>query len=409
SRVMISPSCVIVFCYGLMAWSLSSATAIAQTGQVIPQPAAEGKGTVVAVPDGRLQATFEVVERLYKIEALGFKALDETGVDSAGSDEVMVGTSDAKGFTHSLEIGNIDSGDTHIFDPAKSCMLPVRPGEAVLGESSLCDDIGAPAPLKVQIQLWEQDFDGFRVCKSSLPPRTNHYALGDCLVGLSDDFIGRTQLDFSGQQLEALLPNVGDEHVETVKLNPCNGPNVCDVTNGPDYSFTIRITRLADGVPRPDGWFVSTDGNGNISTIKSHKDWDLNWDLIVPGEFGGDSHTDLLLYSRSTGVGLFVTTDGSGNIATIRQHTDWDKTWDLIIPGQFGGDGHTDLVLYKRSTGEGLFVTTDGSGNIATINQHTDWYKSWDMIIPGDYGGAGHVDLLFYDASEFSGEFRVQI
>ncbi len=35
----------------------------------------------------------------------------------------MVGTRDAKGGTVSDEIGNIDSGDTHHFDPAKSCIV----------------------------------------------------------------------------------------------------------------------------------------------------------------------------------------------------------------------------------------------------------------------------------------------
>lgn len=98
-------------------------------------------------------------------------------------------------------------------------------------------------------------------------------------------------------------------------------------------------------------------------------------------------------------MGLFVSTDGSGNIPTLKPHKDWDLDWDLIVPGNFGGDNHTDLLFYKRSTGVGLFVTTDGNGNILDLKQHTDWYKSWDMIIPGDFGGDNHTDLLFYDGS----------
>jgi hypothetical protein len=43
------------------------------------------------------------------------------------------------------------------------------------------------------------------------------------------------------------LPNVGDEYIETVVLNPCDyDESVCDVTYGPDYTFTYRITRLSD-------------------------------------------------------------------------------------------------------------------------------------------------------------------
>jgi hypothetical protein len=62
----------------------------------------------------------------------------------------------------------------------------------------------------------------------------------------NDDFIGRARLDFAIWELEAALPNVGDEFIESVVLNPCSGPDVCDVTYGPDYSFTYRITRLPD-------------------------------------------------------------------------------------------------------------------------------------------------------------------
>jgi hypothetical protein len=154
-----------------------------------------------------------------------------------------------------------------------------------------------------------------------------------------------------------------------------------------------------------EGTFVSTDGRGNISTIRQHLDWDRDWDLIIPGRFGGDDRTDLLFYKRSTGEGLFVSTDGSGNISTIRQHLNWDRDWDLIVPGRFGGDNHTDLLFYKRSTGEGLFVSTDGSGNIPTIRQHLDWDRDWDMIIPGSFGGAGFTDLLFYKRSTGEGTF----
>src|SRR6185437_550010 len=59
-------------------------------------------------------------ERRYKIEALGFKARDETGNSWLGSDEVMIRTDDAKGWTVSGQIGGIDSGDAYHFDPAKA-------------------------------------------------------------------------------------------------------------------------------------------------------------------------------------------------------------------------------------------------------------------------------------------------
>jgi hypothetical protein len=145
-----------------------------------------------------------------------------------------------------------------------------------------------------------------------------------------------------------------------------------------------------------EGLFASTDGNGNVPTIKQYTDWDRDWVLIVPGNFGGDGHTDLLFYKRSVGQGLFVSTDGSGNVTTIKQFNDWDRDWNVIIPGNFGGDGHTDLLFYKRSGGIGLFAATDGSGNVPTIKQYTDWDRTWRLITPGDFGGNGFTDLVFY-------------
>jgi hypothetical protein len=231
-----------------VALALSSAGAFAQAPPTMPQPSAGPPAAVVVPPDIPWH-TFEVIERRYKIEAMRFKALDETGIDWPGSDEVMVETTDAKGFTVTNEIGNIDSGDTHHFDPAKSCIVGVRPGVVVLGKTSVCDDAGEPAPLGFQVDFWEKDiglFGGF--CKA-LPPPAGHHAGPHCgNDGSGDDFIGRRRIELSIQELEAILPNVGDEHIKTESLFGCrNLEQIC--TTGlfdPDYTFTFRVTRLPD-------------------------------------------------------------------------------------------------------------------------------------------------------------------
>jgi hypothetical protein len=118
-----------IVCLGLGAWALSVAGAFAQAPAAAPQsdsrPGSPAAATLTGVWD-----TIEWVERRYKIEAMRFKARDETGVDWWGSDEVMVATHDIKGGTVTDEIGDIDSGDTHHFDPAKSCIIAVRPGSS---------------------------------------------------------------------------------------------------------------------------------------------------------------------------------------------------------------------------------------------------------------------------------------
>jgi len=90
--------------------------------------------------------TIEWTEWRYKVEAIAFEARDESGLDWWGSDEVMVETRDAKGWTVSGEIGGIDSGDSHQFGPLRSCVVAVRPGIVVLGKTSVCTDVGERPP-----------------------------------------------------------------------------------------------------------------------------------------------------------------------------------------------------------------------------------------------------------------------
>jgi len=143
--------------FGLVAPFWYAASAFLQEDPASQQATEVGPIVAAAVSDNPWNA-IKWIERRYKIEAMRFKARDETGFDWAGSDEVMVNTSDSKGWTVSDEIGGIDSGDTHSFDPAKSCIVAVRPGTVVLGKSSVCDDVGESAPLGFAVEFWEKDW-----------------------------------------------------------------------------------------------------------------------------------------------------------------------------------------------------------------------------------------------------------
>lgn len=114
-------------CFGLAAWFWCAADAVAQEQPTSPQPGDANYPTVAEASSSINWGAATWVERRYKIEALRFKARDETGIDWPGSDEVMVETHDAKGWTVSNEIGDINSGTTHDFVPAKSCIVAVHP------------------------------------------------------------------------------------------------------------------------------------------------------------------------------------------------------------------------------------------------------------------------------------------
>ncbi|NJM75747.1 MAG: matrilysin family metalloendoprotease [Acaryochloridaceae cyanobacterium RU_4_10] len=52
------------------------------------------------------------------------------------------------------------------------------------------------------------------------------------------------------------------------------------------------------------------------------------------------------IYGPRINRGEFYTTDGGGNISLIANYRNWRKTWQLIVPGNFGGNGATDLLFY---------------------------------------------------------------
>ncbi|MBC7837557.1 MAG: hypothetical protein H7Y39_02780, partial [Nitrospiraceae bacterium] len=248
--MMISRRHFVTICFSLVAGFWCTPGAFAQERPASPQPEDAGRPTVAEASRATRWDTIQWIERRYKIEAMRFKARDETGFDWPGSDAVMVETTDAKGWTVSDEIGGIDSGDTHHFDPAKSCIVAVHPGIVVLGKTSVCEEVGEPAPLGFRVEMWEQDSIsfplGFCADLGGTPGPALHVGpySASCPNGNSfADFIGSARIDYSTQELEAALSHVGDEVIETVKLDPCPGW-IC--AGFPDYTFTWRVTRLPD-------------------------------------------------------------------------------------------------------------------------------------------------------------------
>ncbi|WP_439026792.1 hypothetical protein [Haloarchaeobius sp. DT45] len=163
---------------------------------------------------------------------------------------------------------------------------------------------------------------------------------------------------------------------------------------------------------RRDGaiWVDRTRSGGRFRTVgRPRLETNRFWDAILPGDFGEGWRTDLLFYDRESGTGeFFATKQDSGGffdpspsvlyLKPLQTHTGWQRNWDSIVPGDFGGDGHTDLLFYSREQGLGAFYTTDGDGGIRHLRTHRGWRKTWDQIVPGNFRDDSHTDLLFYDS-----------
>ncbi len=187
----------------------------------------------------------------FKVEAVGFKALDETGFDWLGSDEIRVGFVTPFEDITSREFGNVDSGDSRTFNADESCVVPVgqvtdRQLGRLVGPRSdwFCADLGRPGPLSFEVVMAEQDINliGF-----DFPPK---------VLDPGDDLIGRKTLTFTPEQLLAALPTIGSTFDENILLGPCAPPLQCpDDWFSPSpalYRVTLRLTRMPNSFPPID-------------------------------------------------------------------------------------------------------------------------------------------------------------
>lgn len=187
-------------------------------------PAARGAGAL-ALRDGQ---TVIFASPQFVAHAISFKALDETGPDWPGSDEVKAVFADFNSINETVtdEYGDVDSGETKRFRSGERCIAR-QPG-CEKGASTLHFGIG----------LWEQDssFPGASFCAGTLQGYIYAYYEEHGPCGWPNDLIGRVEVKLDEAQLIAALPNVGDSADSTVKVRGGSG----------SYEVTYRISRLAN-------------------------------------------------------------------------------------------------------------------------------------------------------------------
>jgi hypothetical protein len=142
------------------------------------------------------------------------------------------------------------------------------------------------------------------------------------------------------------------------------------------------------------------DQQGNMKLKKEFNGWRHTWEFIIPGDFGGDGHTDLVFYDRIAGAGYVFINDGNASFASPSvTYGQWRKSWTMIIPGNFGGHHHTDLLFYDAPRGLAALLINDGKGTFVQT-EISGWRVSWGAIVPGRFlEESPKDDLLFYDVA----------
>jgi hypothetical protein len=147
--------------------------------------------------------------------------------------------------------------------------------------------------------------------------------------------------------------------------------------------------------------FLSID---QYKTVQRYENWRDTWSIIVPGNFGGSTGTDLLFYDSTTGEGVFYSINEQGDLKLLRVYQGWRKTWLHIVPGKFSGNSYTDLLFYDPDMGEAEFYAIEKPGNMRLIKRHSKWRKTWSQLVPADFLKSGCTDLLMYDSTSNTAE-----
>lgn len=214
---------------------LAAGLAVAALAGIAPAPAQPGR----EVDDGRV---IVITVPQFVVEAVSFRAVDETGVDWPGSDEVhwVFAGWDPFDERATTVYGDVDSGDKRNFRAVDRCIAP-QP-----------DCSRGASVVRFAVAAFEKDPDvGFSGLFGLQKPRRAHsHDMYDSGISIGDDLIGRVAVGFSRQQLLGTLPTVGD--VVEREIRPLGGAG--------SYRLTYRIRRLANvrkqviGPPRrPEG------------------------------------------------------------------------------------------------------------------------------------------------------------
>lgn len=221
--------------FGSASGSFAAQPAVAAQPTIAVQPPVRDADVPNAVAgDGQMLAR-------YVVEAISFKALNETGVDFLGSDEVVVRYAIGETMMLTGIYGSVDTGETHQLRSGQQCIFPAIDPDGIYNRRWSCNAGGASGPVNFQITLYE--FDGFLRGVLTNPLQFCLQAGNDLLssckqlqsVAIGSGFFAQTEIE-----LAQAMPTVGASVERVVPI-------------GSAYQVTIRLTRMRSSIVPPVG------------------------------------------------------------------------------------------------------------------------------------------------------------
>lgn len=137
-------------------------------------------------------------------------------------------------------------------------------------------------------------------------------------------------------------------------------------------------------------------GFGSKRTIGSG--WQGFSQIFSPGDWDGDGHNDLLAIVKSTGELRMYRGNGTGGFLGMKViGSGWSRFDDLMMTGDFDGNSLPDFLARDTATGELRLYTGNGAGGFASPASRvvgTGWNGFTGLLGVGDWSGDGHSDVL---------------
>ena len=199
---------------------------------------------------------------------------------------------------------------------------------------------------------------------------------------------------YSGVPQSANFPVGGQLTPGTSNVGTQPRDSVVDI-NG-DGRTDFVVVRSTGGAGTQSTWLSSLSG-GNPT---SQREWGINGDLLVPGDYDGDGKDDVAVFRASNGTFYVI----ESATLTIRVDQFGQAGDNPRVVGDYNGDGRDDLSLYRAGTQSTWFYKTSSSSLLTAV----DWGQTGDSPAPGDYDGDGKADFVVQRPDGANGRFWIR-
>lgn len=319
-------------------------------------------------------------EPRFIVEAVNFKAVDESGPNNPWSDEVMAIFRSGAHAVVGEEIEDVDTGNVIAFEADQSCIWPLADDDGVYNNAWHCEAAGARGPIAFSIELYELDgrpwrdlfpWTAFCVRENYDDDVYENQAEFDCMVRDNADTLFTHEFSYSVPEILARLDPSCRCFTETARYTEE------DWRGDLVYEVTFRITRVDDGrdppaLDRDPGGITRPVHRSGVLEADLNQHFEFDAGSIVAG--GGD-----FAFTRSNNQ-FFLTPNAGGRIwlgnATARGYAACAA----------GAASHVTTAVQVPAAGtHACYVTSDGRvGELRII-----------VLSGGLVGGAPSLELSY--------------